>query len=109
MDLSMWLYTFLVICFDWYKEQTICLISFNKFSELLLAFTCARAIANLWSICLGVSTLSLQWSGFKMPAPLDFVKNILLSKVSKIVSLPSKKILQVIKNNFFFLFFFLTS
>ena len=54
----MLLYTFLVTCFDWYKEKTVCLISFNIFSELLLAFTCARAIGNLWSIYLGVNILS---------------------------------------------------
>ena len=88
----MLLYTFSVICFDWYKESTICLISFNKLSELLPAFTCARATGNLWSICLGVNILSLEWSGFKMPAPLDFVKNILLSKASRIFSLPSQNL-----------------
>ena len=60
MDLIMLLYTFLVICFDWYKEQTICLISFNKRSKLLPAFTCARAIGNLWNICLGVNILSSE-------------------------------------------------
>ena len=58
IDLIMLLYTFLVISFDSYKEQMICLISFNKLSELLPAFTCARAIGNLWSICFGVSILS---------------------------------------------------
>ena len=42
----MLLYTFLVICSDCY-EETIFLISFNKLSELLPAFTCARAIGNL--------------------------------------------------------------
>ena len=92
IDLIMLLYTLLVICFDWYKEKTICLISFNKLSELLPAFTCARAIGNLWSICLGVNVLILEWSRFKMPAPLNFVKNILLSKASRIFSLPSKKL-----------------
>ena len=35
MNLIMLLYTFLVTCLDWYKEYTICLISFNKLSELL--------------------------------------------------------------------------
>ena len=30
----------------------------NELSELLPAYTCARAIGNLWSICLGVSILS---------------------------------------------------
>ena len=51
-DLIMLLYTFLVTCFN------CCIISFNKLSELLPAFTCARAIGNLCSICLGVRILS---------------------------------------------------
>ena len=38
--------------------ENICLIPLNKFYELLPAFTCARAIGNLWSIYLGVSILS---------------------------------------------------
>ena len=46
MDLIMLLYTFLGIYLDWYQEQTICLISFNKLPELLSAFTCARAIGK---------------------------------------------------------------
>ena len=90
MDLIMLLYTFLVICLNWYKEWTTCLISFYKLSELLPAFTCESAIGNFWSICLDLTTLSLEWSRFKMPAPLDFVKNVLLSKASKVFSLPSK-------------------
>ena len=57
-DLIKLLCTSLVIYLDWYKEQTICLISFNKRSELLPAFTCASAIGNLWSICLGLTILS---------------------------------------------------
>ena len=48
-------YTFLVISSDWCKKQTICQISFNKLSELLPAFTYARAIGNIWSICLGAN------------------------------------------------------
>ena len=32
-------------------------MSFKKLSELLPAFTCARAIGNLWSICFGVNIL----------------------------------------------------
>ena len=32
----------------------LCLISFSKFLDMILAFTCARTIGNLWSICLGV-------------------------------------------------------
>ena len=56
------LYTFLVISFARYKEYMICLILFNKFSDVLPAFTCARTIGNLWSICLGVNILRLEWS-----------------------------------------------
>ena len=42
--------------------ETIFSISFNKFSELLLAFTCARAIGNLWIIWLNVNLLTLfRW------------------------------------------------
>ena len=44
----MLLYTFLVISFDWYKEQTICLILFNNFSELLPAFTSAKDIGIIF-------------------------------------------------------------
>ena len=54
----MLLYTFLAISFDWYKELTICPISFNKLSGLLPAFTYAKAIGNLWSIDLEVNILS---------------------------------------------------
>ena len=35
----------------------ICLISLSKFSDELPIFTCARAICNLPSICLGVTIL----------------------------------------------------
>ena len=56
------LYTFLVISFARYKEYMICLILFNKFSDVLPAFTCPRTIGNLWSICLGVNILRLEWS-----------------------------------------------
>ena len=52
------LYSFFVISFVRYKEYTICLISFNKFSDELPTFTCARAIGNLWSICLEVNISS---------------------------------------------------
>ena len=58
------------------------MISFNTFSELLPAFACARAIANLWSICLGVNILS--------PVPaVDFNGNNPLLKALITNSLPS--------------------
>ena len=53
------LYIFLVISFAWYKEYMIWRISFSNGSKVLPAFTCARAIGNLWSICLGVNISSL--------------------------------------------------
>ena len=40
------LYTFLVISFAQYKEYMICLISFDKFSDVLSAFICTSAIGN---------------------------------------------------------------
>ena len=41
------LYTFIVISVPRYKKYTIFLISFSKFSGVLPAFTCTRAIGNL--------------------------------------------------------------
>ena len=41
------LYNFLVLYFARYNENIICLILFSKFSDVLLAFTCASAIGNL--------------------------------------------------------------
>ena len=52
------LYTFSVISFPRYQEYMTCLISFSQFSYVLPAFTCARAIGNLSSICLGVDILT---------------------------------------------------
>ena len=37
----------------------ICLISLKKNSDVLPAFTCARAIGNLWSNYLGVNIFRL--------------------------------------------------
>ena len=53
-------YYFLVISFNQYKEQTLCLTSFSKF-WLTPAFTCAVAIGNLWSRCKYFDSLSLSW------------------------------------------------
>ena len=38
---------FLVTSFSWYKGDILCLISFNKFSDVLPDFTCASAIGNI--------------------------------------------------------------
>ena len=76
------LYTFLVISFARYKEYMICLISFSKFLDISLAFTCASTIGNLWSICLGVNILS--------PLPfVAFIGNIPLLKQLRVTSRPS--------------------
>ena len=42
----------------WLIQRIISLILFDKLSELLPAFSCARAIGNHWSICLDVNILS---------------------------------------------------
>ena len=49
---------------------------------MLPAFTCARAIDNLWSICLGVNI-------FSHFACIDFVGNIPLLKSLRVNSRPS--------------------
>ena len=41
------LHTYLVTSFSGYKKYMICLISLNKFSDILPAFTYASAIDNL--------------------------------------------------------------
>ena len=51
------LHTFLLISFARYREHITCLILVSKFSDVLTGFTCARAIDNLWSFCLGVNIL----------------------------------------------------
>ena len=61
------LYTFLVISFAWYKEYMICQISSSKFSDVLPAFTCARAL-DPWSVCSEIHILcylrSQTWAGW---------------------------------------------
>ena len=52
--------SFLVVLFARYKEYMIRLILFSKFSDVLLTFTYASAIGNLWSICLEVNILSSE-------------------------------------------------
>ena len=56
---------------------------------MLPAFTCARAIGNLSSICFGVNILSLELSVSDIPDPVDSFRNILLLKALRIASLPS--------------------
>ena len=56
------LYNFFVI--PRYKDYTIRLISFSKFSDVL-------PIGNLWNICLGVNVFSsFPYDGFNRNMPL---------------------------------------
>ena len=55
------LYSFLVISFVQYKEYMIWQISFSKFSDVLTALTCTRAMGKLWSICLRVNI----WAAYR--------------------------------------------
>ena len=71
-------------------------------------FTCVRTIGNLWSNYLGVNILSLDWSVFKRPEPSNFIKNILLSKPSGSISLPSKNLYKFLKAIYFSCFFLLS-
>ena len=52
------LYILFIYSFARYKENVIWRISFGKFSDVLPAFTCAKAIVNLQSICLGVNVVN---------------------------------------------------
>ena len=93
--------------FDWYNEWTICLILFNKLFQLLPAFTYARAIGNLWSICLGVSILSLEWSKFEKTCTYIFYwKYFTFKSIGNSFS-TIKKYIKAFKDIFFLLFFFL--
>ena len=47
IEFIIFLYTFLAISFAQYKEYIICRTSFSKFSDVLPAFTCVKAIGNL--------------------------------------------------------------
>ena len=101
----MLLYTFSVTSFDWYNEWTICLILFNKLFQLLPAFTYARAIGNLWSICLGVSILSLEWSKFEKTCTYIFYWKYFTFKSIRNSFSTIKKYIKAFKDIFFLLFF----
>ena len=96
------LYTFLIIYFAWYKEYMIRLISFSKLSDVLTALTWTRAIANIWSICLGVSIFTpfpcvaccFYWKystseSIKSLFSTYIGPTVTLSKVFRFLSLPS--------------------
>ena len=74
-------------------------INFVSFQGVLTALTCTRAIGNLWSICLGVNVLILEWSETlsEKPGPLIFIGKISPSKASKTLSLSSKKVYKFLR------------
>ena len=76
------LYTFLVISFLWQKEYMTCWILFSRFSDVLPAFICARAIGNPWSICLGLNVVIriAKSKGRPIPCVCSPIGNILLPK-----------------------------
>ena len=76
------LFLFKPFYFARYKKYMICLILFSRFSDVLPAFACARAIGNLWSIWLGANVLRLKWSEtlLEQPVLLMIIGNILLSE-----------------------------
>ena len=82
----------------------ICLVSFSKFSDMLPAFTCARAIGNLWRICLGdVLRLDLSKTLSEKHVPSIFIGSLPLSKASRTLSLQSKSAYKSLR--IYFLFF----
>ena len=102
----------------------ICLISFSKFSDVLSAFTCARAIVNLSNICLRVyififvyelltvrdltvGHLSMQATQSKIligPFPCFSFGNIPLPKAFRTSGLPLRSIIALLRVSVFFRF-----
>ena len=83
-----------------YKECMIFLISFTKFSNVLLDFTCARTIGDVWSIFLGVHIFN------SFPC-VSFIEIIPLLKALRVNSrYREDKSTYTIKIIIFFLIFF---
>ena len=56
---------------------------------MLPAFTCTRAIGNLWSICLGTNISNHVATSEGPPLPcVNFIGNILLLKALRVNSRP---------------------
>ena len=77
-----------------------------NFQILLPAFICARAIGNLWCICLVVNIFRLEWSETwsEKPVPSMFIGNILLSKAWRTLSLTSKRLYKFPRTSFLFFY-----
>ena len=70
---------------------------------MLPAFTCARVLGNLWSISVVVNILKLEC--FEKPVPPILTGNILLPKVLRTLSLPSKGLYKFSRTSSFCWFF----
>ena len=81
----------------------ICLISFNKFSDVLPAFTCASAIGNLCSICSGVNILSGLSKILVRPFPCFVFGNLSLSKALRTSFFPLGSIITFLTVSTFFI------
>ena len=109
----MLLFSFLAISRAKYKGYMIYRISFSKFSDILPAFTCARAIGNLCSLYLGISILRQErcsrsktvavWSNISRRPVLSIglIGNILLSKPLKTISVPAKNAHRLLRVSLF--------
>ena len=75
-------HTFLVIYFAPYKEYIICIISFQKFPDVLPAFSYASVNGILWSIYVGLNI-------FNPVSGVAFIGNIQLLKALRGNSQPS--------------------
>ena len=69
IELIILLFIFAVISFARYKQYIIWRVSFIKFSDVWPVCTCASAIGNLWSICLGIIILRRVFKSKGRPFP----------------------------------------
>ena len=101
------LYNFSVTSFVRCKKHMICLISVSKFSDVFPAFTCGNNIGNLWSICLGVNILGLEWleTRSQIAVPSVFIGNVFPSKAPRTLSLLSERLYKFLRISFFSCFF----
>ena len=74
------------------KEYVLWWISFSKFSDLLSAFTCARGISSYWIIYFAVNILRSKDMSGRRIFPWNFSSLILLSFVTIISYIFSKKL-----------------
>ena len=94
----------LVISFARCKKYLIFLITLGKFLNVVPVFSCPRAIGYLWNRFLGVNILRLEWfeTLSEKSVPSVSVGNILFSKASRTLSLPSQNPCKFLRVSLFF-------